>query len=485
MKDQMILLVCRNPAEWQPFVDVLIGKFGYIVQAVEHVIDVTAMVRQQPVALVLAEEGGGVDGVKLLTELRVSNPNIVRVIVIDSTAAVSLAALERAAIYQYLRKPIDQTQLLLLIQHGLESQELARRYRLLAREFQVTANAQIFSKPIFPHSSALIRQFESLLYVSDSMACVCDTARKAAVTDLPVLIEGETGTGKELLARAIHAASNRSASPLMVQNCGGMPDEIVRSELFGHAAGAIAGAVSGRLGLFRAADGGTVFLDEISEISENFQIALLRFLQSGEVKPLGSDNVLISNVRIIAASNRPLAQMVASGKFRKDLYFRLKGFALEVPPLRDRPEDIYALAEHFLAKYTSGGNTRILGISASALDKLGRYDFPGNVRELETELRRMIALAGDGEYLSTRDMSDLILSATQNRVGRFSGGPVFEGATLREKVKNMERYYVQDALSRSRWNQSRAAGELGLSRVGLANKIKRYGLEASHNVTND
>ena len=248
-------------------------------------------------------------------------------------------------------------------------------------------------------------RFEKLVYVSEKMTEMCDLARKAAKTDLPILIQGETGTGKELLARAIHFNSYRHASPLMIQNCGGMPDELLHSELFGHKRGAFTGAISDRLGLFRAADGGTVFLDEISEVSKTFQVSLLRFLQEGEVKPLGSDKTQTCDVRVLAASNRPLKTLVATGEFRQDLYFRLRGFEFEVPPLRERPEDIPALAEFFTAKHSASVGRKILGISAKALEKLEAYEFPGNIRELENEVRRMLALAKDGEYLTTQHMS--------------------------------------------------------------------------------
>jgi len=300
---------------------------------------------------------------------------------------------------------------------------------------------------------------------------------KAAKTDLPILIQGETGTGKELLARAIHYSSDRHSSPLMMQNCGGVPDELLHSELFGHKRGAFTGAVSDRLGLFRAADGGTVFLDEISEVSKTFQVSLLRFLQEGEVKPLGSDKTQTCDVRVLAASNRPLKALVASGQFRQDLYFRLRGFEFEVPPLRERPEDIPALAEFFTAKHSTSVGRKILGISAKALEKLEAYDFPGNIRELENEVRRMLALAKDGEYLTTQNMSPGILEASARRPPPAPPRFTPEGETLKDRVESLERHLVRDALARNRWNQSRVAEELGLSRVGLANKIKRYGLD--------
>jgi two-component system response regulator HupR/HoxA len=219
-----------------------------------------------------------------------------------------------------------------------------------------------------------------------------------------------------------------------------------------------------------------VFLDEISDVSPSFQVSLLRFLQEGEVKPLGADQTTQSNVRIIAASNRSLAQLVSAGQFRRDLYYRLKGFEFEVPPLRDRVEDIAALAEFFAAKHSEATGRKILGLSASLLEKLSHYEFPGNVRELENEVRRLVVLTADGEYLTTQHLSPPVLAATQRRPVERNGGFSPSGETLKDQVESLERHLVEKALKRYRWNQSRAADELGLSRVGLANKIRRYGL---------
>jgi two-component system response regulator HupR/HoxA len=309
------------------------------------------------------------------------------------------------------------------------------------------------------------------------MAELCNLAREAARTQLPILIKGETGTGKELLARAMHFHSTRSSSPLMMQYCGGIPDELLHSELFGHRRGAFTGAVSDRLGLFRAADGGTVFLDEISEISPSFQVSLLRFLQEGEVKPLGTDQVLVCDVRVIAASNKPLRPMVDAGRFREDLYFRLKGFELEVPPLRSRPDDIPVLTEFFVSKHGGMLGNRVLGVANDVVDLFRDYTFPGNVRELENEIRRMVALAKDGEYLTRRHLSPEFakLKATPRPAAAL--GLTAEGKSLKEMVESLEQQLVRHALEKQRWNQSRAARDLGLSRVGLANKIRRYGLD--------
>ncbi len=475
-----VLIVARGGPQWTATADVLSDEYDYRVLTARSAEDAAGALSDANVDIVLAEHGPNGDGLEFLTNLRVSHPEVIRVLALEARTDLTQAEISPAAIYQFVRKPLDARQIGLVVERGLESRELARRHRMLSREFKFAADSiKIHGRHSLPlHAES--QHFEKLVYVSEKLSELCDLARKAARTELPILIQGETGTGKELLARAIHYNSVRRTSPLMVQNCGGMSDELLQSELFGHKRGAFTGAISDRLGLFRAADGGTVFLDEISEVSPSFQVSLLRFLQEGEVKPVGSDKTQTSSVRIIAASNRPLRALVAAGKFRQDLYFRLKGFELEVPPLRDRPDDIPVLAEFFAAKHGNTIGRRILGISAGALEKFISFDFPGNVRELENEIRRMVALAEDGEYLTTKNMSLSILAAPPRRRTGVAKGFASEGATLKDKVENLEKRVLEEVLAHHRWNQSRAANELGLSRVGLANKIKRYRLDESH-----
>jgi two-component system response regulator HupR/HoxA len=469
-----VLIVSQAGAAWSLTTASLIEEHGYRVLTARSMGGANDALHNAQIDLVIAEDAAPVAGPALLAALRISHPDIVRVLVLEADTAAQAASFAAPAVYQFVRKPLDPQQIGLVVKRGLEARELSRRHRLLTREFKVAGDSTLFSHrhdaPFRPES----QRFEKLVFVSEKMAALCELAAKAAPTDLPILIQGETGTGKELLARAIHYNSARRSSPLLVQNCGGMPDELLQSELFGHRRGAFTGAISDRLGLFRAADGGTVFLDEISEVSASFQVSLLRFLQEGEVKPLGADKVQFSNVRIIAASNRPLKILVAAQKFREDLYFRLRGFEMEVPPLRSRPDDIPALAEFFAAKHSDAMSRRILGLSAGAIEKLAAFDFPGNVRELENEIRRMVALAKDGEYLTTRNISPALLAAVPGRAAGNGFKPA--GATLKAKVESLEKQLVKEALARHRWNQSRAAHELGLSRVGLASKIRRYDL---------
>ena len=476
-RDHTVLIVASLEALWKEFAELLADRHGYRVLWAGSESEANTIARTVHVDLVIADEGPpGVNGCGLLAGLRLSHPDMMRVLVLKRASDKVSQAVTEASVYQFICKPLDPEQAALVVKRGLETRELARRHRLISREFKMSDEGSEFAASYDLRLQPQSQRFEKLVYVSEKMAALCDLAKTGARTDLPVLIQGETGTGKELLARALHYNSKRRSSPLLVQNCGGMPDELLQSELFGHKRGAFTGAITDRLGLFRAGDGGTVFLDEISDVSKSFQVSLLRFLQEGEVKPLGADRSLHANVRIIAASNRPLAQLVAKGEFRRDLYYRLKGFEFELPPLRDRPEDIAPLAEFFAAKHSEASGRKILGLSASVIEKLRHYSFPGNVRELENEIHRMVILTQDGEYLTTRHMSAAILAVPERRPANGTGF-VPSGATLKDQVESLERHLVRDTLVRHRWNQSKAAEELGLSRVGLANKIKRYGLD--------
>jgi two-component system response regulator HupR/HoxA len=474
--ESSILFVADPCPQLSATAQALARSSDYRVIMTRHNAEAADFVKDAHVDLILADiDNSDCDVVAFLARLRFTNPDLVRVLLVGDEADSRLSeALARTAAYQYLTKPLRAEQTCLMVKRALETRELARRHRHLVRELKIGEDSRFphIKTDVPPKSEAA--HFERLVYASEVMAELCGLAREIARTDLPILIEGETGTGKELLARALHFHSRRSKSPLMVQNCGGIRDELLHSELFGHKRGSFTGAISDRLGLFRAADGGTVFLDEISEISRSFQVSLLRFLQEGEVKPLGSDHTGHANVRIIAASNKSLKQLVKAGQFREDLYFRLKGFELDVPPLRARPDDIPVLTEFFVRKHGALLSNRVIGVTNDVLDVLKTYHFPGNVRELESEVRRMVALAKDGEYLTRRHLSPMLSNL---RVAPVDGLHFkADGKTLKEMVESLEGRLVQQILEKHRWNQSRAARELGLSRVGLANKIRRYAL---------
>ena len=417
-------------------------------------------------------------GIDLLMRLRVTQPEAIRILITEYADFQDMVKLiNDAAVYQFVPRPWHPDQLLLMIRRALESRELARRHRYLSRELKFADTVMQRQNDGMARMLQQSYEFDKLVFASDKMLEVCNLARRAATSNLPILIQGETGTGKELMARAVHFYSSRRNFPFLTQNCGALPDDLLHSELFGHKRGAFTGAISDRLGLFPAADGGTVFLDEISEVSASFQISLLRFLQEGEVKPLGTDQTRHCDVRIIAASNRPLKELAEKGLFRRDLYYRLKGVELEIPPLRERIEDIPVLADHLAHKYAESIHRKIPGISHEVMRLFKSFSWPGNVRELENEVRRMVALAENGEFLSPKHLShDLQKLLPQDRaddLNAFLNG----GGTLKDLVERMEKRIVTEALRRNKWNHSKVARELGLSRVGLANKIKRYQLD--------
>lgn len=410
-----------------------------------------------------------------LVRSRLSHASCSRIVVCNPQERSEGARVcEDSASFLYLIKPLDKKQIRIAVKRALEQAELSRRHRILSRELRLSLDEDIFGQLDSSSVQGGVSRFERLVYASSQMAEVIAEAKIAAKTNMPVLIRGATGTGKELLARAIHFNSKRANSPMHSQNCGGVSDEALYSELFGHVRGGFPGAIADRLGLFRAADGGTVFLDEVSEVSPQFQVALLRFLQEGEVKPLGSDKTLTSDVRIIAASSQSIEKLVEEGSFRRDLYYRLKGFQLELPSLKNRASDIPVLTNFFVQKYAGVVGRRVLGVTPEVLDRLENFPFPGNVRELETEVQRMVAVAEQGGYIALRHLSEKI-SSTPMPDPEVSNSMLF-GSTLKEKVESLERSVLVQALKSRHWNQSKVADELGLSRVGLANKIKRYGL---------
>lgn len=418
-------------------------------------------------------------GVDFLQRMRVVHPNTIRILAMNTVRQDEIVKLiNDAAIYQVMGVPWEPEQVSLMLKRALESRELARRHRYLSHELKFADAVLHRQNERMAHELQQTYEFDKLVFCSNAMAEVCNLARKAAATDLPVLIEGETGTGKELMARALHMFSTRSKQIFLAQNCGELSDSLLQSELFGHMRGAFTGAVGNRLGLFPAADGGTVFLDEISDISPIMQVSLLRFLQEGEFKPVGADQTHHSDVRIIAASNRPLIQLVEEGRFRRDLYYRLRGFELKIPPLRERPEDILVLTEYLIKKYAGKCGRHIAGISADAMQKIKHYAFPGNVRELENDVRRMVAMTENGAIITIDKLSPEIAQSRPSLAALHGIAlPQGEGVTLKHTVEFVEAQLVRQALHRHHWNHSRAARELGLSRVGLDNKIKRYGIQ--------
>ena len=314
-------------------------------------------------------------------------------------------------------------------------------------------------------------RFDQIIGNSEQMLEVFRLCERAIDSDITVLIEGDTGTGKELIARTIHYNGPRKNRPFVTQNCGGIPDTLLASELFGHKKGAYTGALRDKKGLFEIADGSTVFLDEVAETSPAMQTSLLRVLQEGEIKPLGSELSKKVDVRLISATNKNLDAEVREGRLREDLFYRLSVFTIKLPPLRERVGDISLLANHFVNKYRKKTKKSIKGLSQEALECLSAYPFPGNVRELENEIERAMAMVEHGNLIETSNLNDKIRSVA----GTTTCGVELQGS-LREMVEKLEKSVLSQTLKKHRGNKTKVAKELGLSRNGLMKKMQRYGI---------
>jgi len=306
-----------------------------------------------------------------------------------------------------------------------------------------------------------------LIATSAEMAQVLDLVGRVAPTDATVLIRGESGTGKEIIAKALHHASSRAGERFVAINCGALPEPLLESEIFGHVKGAFTGAGANKKGLFEEAHGGTLFLDEIGEMAPGLQVKLLRALQSGEVRPVGSTQVITVDARVVAATNRDLEPMIRQGTFREDLYYRLNVIPIVLPPLRERRQDIPLLAEHFLARFARRQG-RVLRLSAGATERLLRYAWPGNVRELENAMERLAILARD-ETIEPGDLPP--------HIGAGLALGTAPGLAAEQTLADAERAHIIQILERYGWNHSRAAEALGIGRTTLWRKLKDYGIE--------
>lgn len=419
-------------------------------------------------------------GVAFLTEVREKWPDVIRIIISGYTDADDIiSGLNDAGIYHYITKPWKPEKLILVLRNAAMMFELQRQNELLAIELRLSANAA--KTKVGDRRQSLRKKYnfdDGIIRSKTSpMNRICDTLTQIAPYDLSVLITGESGTGKELVARAIHYNSLRWNKPFVVQNCGSMPLDVLEAELFGYKKGALPSAVQDYTGLFERASGGTIFLDEIGDIPPAFQMRLLRVLQDGELRPIGSNQTRKVDVRILAGSEKNLEEEVQAGRLRKDLYFRLAGVCIQLPPLRERREDIPFLANFLLNQAMTKLGKEVDGYSPEALSCMKRYFWPGNVREMQNEIERMLVMAPEGEVMGGEFLSPKVtMAASPEGVDDLAilGGT---GRPLKERIEDIEVKILRESLIRHRWNKSKAARELGLSRVGLRGKLERYGLE--------
>ena len=417
-------------------------------------------------------------GVAFLTRVREQWPDVVRMIISGYTDPDDIIeGVNGAGIYQFVSKPWHPDSLLLIVRNACELYRLQRENALMTLEMRVATPT--LEKRLDHQRSVLKRSYrlDGIVRSPDSpINAVCEQVAQIAPYDISVLIDGESGTGKELFARAIHYNSDRAGKPFVAENCAAMPDQLLESELFGHRRGAFTSAVSDHIGLFEQADGGTIFLDEIGDVSPTFQMKLLRVLQEGEVRPVGSAKRRTVNVRVVAATNRDLEQEIRAGRFREDLYYRLAGVRLHLPPLRARPGDIPVIGQCLLDEAVRAFGKRCDGFSEEAMRCLCDYHWPGNVRELRNEIQRMLVMS-DTPVLDAALLAPRVLRAAPPAEEAATDLLAGLDGTLKKRVEALEARVLRETLIRHRWNKSRAAEELGLSRVGLRNKLDRYGLD--------
>ncbi len=432
-----------------------------------------AVMAREFVHIVLSDQRmPGTQGVEFLRRVRSQWPDTVRLILSGYTDAEDIiAGINHAGIWQYLLKPWHPEQLLLTLKSAADLWRLQQENQRLSLDLRDDPE-QLVQRVAHRRGKLMARSgFDRLARAADSpLNAVCELAQKIAGHELSVLITGESGTGKELLARAIHFSSDRAERAFVVENCGALPDTLLEAELFGHKKGAFTGAHEDRIGLFQQADGGTLFLDEIGDTSPAFQVKLLRALQEGEIRPVGSPRTVPVNVRIIAATNRDLEADVASGRFRRDLYYRIAGIGLHMPALRERPQDIPLIVGGLFKESAPAGRR----FSEAATKALLAYHWPGNVRELQNEVMRALAL-GEGAVLG----EDLL--SPRLRVARTLAGASIEldgeGGTLKDRLDRLEGQVIARTMERHKGNKTRVAEELGLTRVGLRMKLARLGLD--------
>lgn len=430
-----------------------------IEKAKEHVYD----------AIVSDLKMARVDGIKALESILGYNPSIpILIMTAWSSVETAVQALRMGA-YDYLTKPLDFDALRKTLS------------KALLHTYSTVDNSQ-------SHHKVDVTTEQSSLGILGRSACMVELinmVNTVAPSEATVLIIGESGTGKELVARAVRQASHRSDAPFVTVNCAALSPALLESELFGHEKGAFTGADRRREGRFKQADGGTLFLDEIGELPLLLQAKLLRAIQQGEIQRVGSDTPITVNVRVIAATNRALPEEVIAGRFREDLYYRLNVIGIEVPPLRDRVEDVPLLATFFLEKFALSNRKVIKGFTPQSMDILLKYSWPGNVRELENAIERAVILT-TGDYISERELPLVMTSSTKNLITSVHSGKaqIQSKDTFKElsqkqilTLEELEKRAIISMLQETSDNKSEAARRLGITRATLHNKLKRYGME--------
>ena len=418
---------------------------NYQVFTAENGAKALEIIQQQGLRIVIADlVMPGMDGIELMKRAKEISPNVEVIIVTAYGSIPTAITAMREGAYDYIEKPFCPERAEILIDKLVEHQELIEENLSLHQKLEERY------------------RFENIIAKSPKMQQVIEVIKVVARSNATVLITGETGTGKEVVARAIHSQSHRHGKPFVALSCAALPESLLESELFGHEKGSFTGAYAQKKGKFEVANRGTLFLDEIGEMSANIQVHLLRVLEEKEFTRVGGNEPIKVDVRVISATNRDMKQAIASGQFREDLYYRLNVVNIELPPLRERREDIPLLAQHFLKKFAVENQKEIAGFSPETTDFLLRYDWPGNVRELENTIERAVILAQNPVI----EVADL----TQQNL--MPAHPISPAISLKQVEKN----HILNVLTETGGNYTEAARILGISRMTLYNKAKAYRL---------
>lgn len=453
------ILVVDDDSSLRRVMKMQLEEVGYEVSLAQNGDEAWSILKETEPQLVITDLRMPTTGLELLSQItREGLQTTVIVITAFGTIESAVEAMKMGA-YDYVTKPIDFDALVLVMHRAMERQSLIEEVRTLR--------------------SALDRRygFEGIVGNSKALLRVLDQAARVAQRDATVLIHGETGTGKELVAHAIHHNSRRSKRPFIPINCGAIPADLVESELFGYARGAFTGALAGKTGRIESADGGTLFLDEVGELPLGAQVKMLRVLQEGEIAKLGENIPVKVDVRIIAATHRDLSAMVEDGTFREDLYYRLAVVPLKIPPLRERREDIPGLIEALLKRIRERHNLPEIRLSPTVQQRLISYSWPGNVRQLENILERLLVLSS-GDLITSEDLPEELISPSAPSAVLWPMLPE-EGLSLEE----IERELISRALDKFKGNQTQAAKYLDISRRALIYRMEKHGLTASHQDT--
>ena len=449
------ILVVEDERSMQEFLEILLRRHDHQVTIAESGRAALDLLDRQEFDLVITDlkMPGGVSGIEVLERTKALHSNTEVIIVTAfATAETAIAAMKQGA-YDYLTKPFKVDEIVVAVQRALEKRALVRE--------NVTLRQELHGR----------FRLDRMVGRSETMRTLFDLIRRVAATRTSVVVLGESGTGKELVARAIHALSDRAELPFVAVNCGAIPEALMESELFGHIKGAFTGASHAKTGLFAAAHGGTLFLDEVAEIPAALQVKLLRALQERRIKPVGAVSESEVDVRIIAASNRDLEQDVAEDRFRADLFYRLNVISLPVPPLRERQEDIPLLAEHFVRKYAAEIGRPMRAITPDAMALLCGHVYPGNVRELENLMERAVAL-------STGDVVDASTLPAFRSPPRGAAAPDLpeEGLDLDGHLGAIEKQLLTKTLQRTQGSRTRAAELLRISLRSLRYRLQKFGI---------